>query len=185
MEQGKLPKAKSGPAMNITNQNFATVPEGAICQCTNCGREKIFTRNVLREIVEKYFPDREGEALYITELSRFRCSKCGAKKIKIRPQQLNAIPYRSGASQQTKPTPRPSIKDIYNISTEEAKAVIASGFDGIGETSMIIIYNQVDRLSLTADEHRCLDQEYKKAKSKHGWSPHNAFCVYASTDGQD
>ncbi len=171
--------------MNITNHHFPTVPEGAIGQCANCGREKIFTRNVLRAIVEKYFPNRLGETLYISELTRFKCSKCGAKTIQIRSQQVDPIPHTSGASQQTKLTPTPSISDVYAISTEEAKAVIASGFEGIGKTSVIIIYNQVDQLSLTADERRRLNQEYEKAKPKHGWSTSNAFGVYASTDGQD
>lgn len=76
--------------------------------------------------------------------------------------------------------------DFYNISTEELRAVIASNFSQLSNNQVIIIYNQMDRLSLSlsSNERLLLQAKYDSIKPTF-WSGSNAFGVYASTDGQD
>ncbi|MBK6851795.1 MAG: hypothetical protein IPG93_09315 [Burkholderiales bacterium] len=49
--------------------------------CCNCCHERVMSALWLDAVCEEFFPDRTPKILYDSDLGRFRCSKCKAKKL--------------------------------------------------------------------------------------------------------
>ncbi len=91
---------------------------------------------------------------------------------------------QAGAKVETQPLQSEQF-NLYKISTESLRKVIASKFGGLSKNQIIIIYNQMDRHSLTSEERQLLENKYESIKQVKSWSPSSAFVVYSATDGQD
>lgn len=64
------------------------VVAGDKVKCVSCGHEKLLSSAALRELVLKHFRGRTGETLYTSELTKFKCSMCGAKLTKLIENQI-------------------------------------------------------------------------------------------------
>ncbi len=60
------------------------IEPGDLGRCARCGYERVFTEDVLSDILHSHFPKRPERRLYDTDLARFKCTHCGAKAIRSR-----------------------------------------------------------------------------------------------------
>lgn len=69
--------------------------------CCGCDHERIIAAEWISQICTKHFEERQPRALYDSDLGRFRCSKCGSKKLLRRTQRTEVAMPTSCPSEAT------------------------------------------------------------------------------------
>jgi len=147
-------------------------------QCQSCRRQIVVTYEWIGEVRNKCLSSKSLRSLVpatcpvnavpIEILSRVRCKAC---------QTLGAELFPSDSNQ--------SSIDIYNLSQDDFSIIAERQFENLTRSQIITIYNQRDRLSMSFEHRKLLEEKYTKAYENITRKGGYAFVEHASTDGQD